>query len=224
MGASRGTSRPDGGAAEFTVRGEQRRTELLAASLRVIVRDGVGGVTYRAVAAEAHASHGSILYYFGSREALLREVMVHVARRNAATLEAYWNEIAEQTSEPLRFAELLSRHSAQQLAGDRDMGIAVYELQLAAARDPALRDVLREWGRSYTLTTESALRALGSTDPAADMAQLTNAIGGLIVGQLALPRRDFERRVLRPAVERLILAIAGVPPAERTAPPAATTA
>jgi DNA-binding transcriptional regulator YbjK len=223
MSASGGAAPPKSGATELTVRGEQRRTELLSATLRVIVRDGVGGVTYRAVAAEAHASHGSILYYFGSREALLHDVMVDVARRNAATLEAYWSEIAEQAHDPLQFAALLSRHSAQHLAGDRDMGIAVYELQLAAARDPALRDVLRNWGRSYTATAESALRTLGSTDPAGDMAQLTNAIGGLIVGQLALPRRDFERRVLRPAVERLVLAIAGSRTHGRGQPPASST-
>lgn len=202
-------SAPREPAAELTRRGEQRRTELLAAALRVVVRDGVGSLTYRAVAAEAGASHGSILYYFGSREALVREVLRWVAERNAATLQAYWAEVEQHAHEPREFAAVLSRHSAAQLATDRDMGIAVYELQLAAARDPALRDLLREWGRSYARTAESALRALGSDDPAADMAQLTNAIGGLVVGQLAVPRRDFEPRVLRPAVERLVLAIAG---------------
>ena len=41
-----------------------RRTALLEASLRLIGRDGLRGVTHRAVEQEAGAPHGSTTYYF----------------------------------------------------------------------------------------------------------------------------------------------------------------
>jgi len=197
----------EGPPGERTARGAQRRAALIEATLRIIIRQGAGGVTHRAVAAEAAASHGSVLYYFGTRDALIHEVMQQVARRNAETMAAYWGEIEPHADDPRRFAELVARHSAAQLVTDRDMGIAVYELHLAAARDATLRAALRDWGRAYARRMEGSLRRLGSTDPQADAAQLTNVVGGLIIGQLALPRRDFERRILRPAIERLVMGL-----------------
>ena len=52
-------------------RGEQRRSELLAATLTVIERDGVAGVSHRAVAAVADVSVASITYHFPTLDDLL---------------------------------------------------------------------------------------------------------------------------------------------------------
>lgn len=116
-------------------------------------------------------------------------------RRSAEAMAAYWGEIAAHADDPKRFAALVARHWTAQFVTDRDMGIAFYELHLAAARDPGLRTALRDWGRAYARRMEVSLRRLGSRDPQADAAQLTNAIGGLIIGQRVLPRRCFERLV-----------------------------
>jgi hypothetical protein len=90
---------------------------------------------------------------------------------------------------------------------DRRMGIVIHQLHLAAARDPDLRPILRAWGRAYARITRETLSAIGSPDPAADAALLTNAINGMVIGQLALPRKDFESEVLRPTLERLLIGI-----------------
>lgn len=50
---------------------EERRRELAEAVWRVILRDGVEGVSVREVAAEAGWSAGALRHYFGTKEALL---------------------------------------------------------------------------------------------------------------------------------------------------------
>jgi hypothetical protein len=49
---------------------------------------------------------------------------------------------------------------------------------------------------------------LGSKNAAADYSFMLNTINGLLISQLFLPRRDFEEKILSPAVERLTVSIA----------------
>ncbi|WP_219971907.1 TetR/AcrR family transcriptional regulator [Rubrobacter xylanophilus] len=50
---------------------EERRRELAAAAWRVILREGIEGVSVRSVAAEAGWSVGALRHYFGTKEELL---------------------------------------------------------------------------------------------------------------------------------------------------------
>src|SRR5690606_23709762 len=102
-----------------------------------------------------------------------------------------------------------SRHSTQQMIEERGMGITISELHLAAALYPELLPVRRDWGRAYARIVHRILAHLGSLVPDADEALLTNTINGHVIGQLALQRKDFESTVLRPAILRLLKAIAG---------------
>lgn len=67
-----------------------RRKELREAAFRVMQRAGVPGTTLERVAAEAGASKGIVLHYFGSKDALFEQVMreanLVLARRVAARL------------------------------------------------------------------------------------------------------------------------------------------
>ncbi len=193
--------------AHLTPRGTRRHAGLLEAALRIIVREGSGAVTLRSVVSEANASHGSVAYYFGSRKELILEAMRFVARQNVQALSESWRKIERQEVDVHVIAALIARHSTHQMIEDRRMGIVIYELHLAAARDPDLRPILRAWGRAYARIMRETLIALGSKDPAADAAQLINAINGMVIGQLAFLRKDFEREVLSPTLERLLLGI-----------------
>ncbi len=202
--SSRSTARAP---ANLTQRGIDRRNALLAATLRIIVREGPGAVTFRTVVTEANASHGSVVYYFGTREELLREAMQLVADRNIEALSNVLEKTEVTPIDPQALATLIARHSVQQMIENASMGITIIELHLAAARYPELRPILREWGRAYARIILKALAGLGSTDPAADAALLTNTINGHVIGQLALQRKDFEAAILRPAICRLLIAI-----------------
>jgi TetR/AcrR family transcriptional repressor of bet genes len=54
---------------------EVRRRQLLEAAFTVASREGIGGVTIRAVAAQADVSHGLVLFYFGKSTQLVHELL-----------------------------------------------------------------------------------------------------------------------------------------------------
>ena len=191
----------------LTPRGARRQAGLLEAALRIIVREGSGAVTLRSVVSEANASHGSVAYYFGSRKKLIQEALRFVAQQNVQALSQSWKEIEQHEADVHAIAALIARHSTHQMIEDRRMGIVIHQLHLTAAMDPDLRPILRAWGRAYARITRRTLSAIGSMDPVADAALLTNAINGMVISQLALPRKDFESEVLRPTLEHLLIGI-----------------
>lgn len=54
---------------------EARRQQLVAAAFVVACRQGIGGLTVRAVAAEADVSHALVLFHFGRKERLVRDLL-----------------------------------------------------------------------------------------------------------------------------------------------------
>jgi TetR/AcrR family transcriptional regulator, transcriptional repressor of bet genes len=54
---------------------EVRREQILQAAFEVATRDGIGGLTVRAVAAEADLSHALVLFHFGRKERLIEALL-----------------------------------------------------------------------------------------------------------------------------------------------------
>jgi AcrR family transcriptional regulator len=199
---------PDSRSSPLTERGSRRRQELIDAALRLIVQDGHHGVTFRTVAAEASASHGSVNYYFGSRSGLMCAAADDVCRRLAIRLEELAPTLERIGRDPDRFAAALSEHNIKYVIGDRALSIALYELTLAGARDEDIRGVMVRWGKVHSQRMRNAFLKLGSVNPEADYAFVLNSLNGLIVAQLAIPRRNFETQILRPSLLRLVRSIA----------------
>jgi AcrR family transcriptional regulator len=57
---------------------DQRRSELVGATLRIIVRQGLAGATMRDIAAEAGFANGAIKSYFASKSELLAATYLYV--------------------------------------------------------------------------------------------------------------------------------------------------
>lgn len=155
-------------------RGQERVEQILRATLAVIGRGGVGAVTHRTVAEEAGVSLGSLTYYFGSKQELLRSALrLHVVedagrlRALAAQLEASGAGGDEIVA---RFASVLEGNHPD---------IAQFELYLEAARDPTLRDVAAESLRAYADVAEVAVRAAGVADAPAVAGVIVATIDGL---------------------------------------------
>ena len=200
--------KPKGAAqAELTNRGAQRRDELVKAALRIIVREGPGAVSLRTVAKEAGASHGLVAYYFGTRSALMVAAVETVCGYIATTFGAIIPDLEAAASDPSRFAAVLARYNIDHVINHPDIGLALYEVNLAGIREPDLRPVLLKWGKVHAALCRKAFIALGSKEPEKDYAFVLNSIGGLILGQSALPRRKFEAAIFAPAVERLVYSI-----------------
>ena len=120
-------------------RGEQRRSELLAATLAVIERDGVAGVSHRAVAAAADVSVASITYHFPTLDDLLISALRSAAEDLAVELHGRGSELGA------RPADELARLIEHSVVRRRGRTLALYELYLYAARRPELRETAGAW-------------------------------------------------------------------------------
>ncbi|SFO96598.1 DNA-binding transcriptional regulator YbjK [Amycolatopsis arida] len=129
-----GTASADG----RRVRGERKRAAIIAATLRVVERDGVASVTHRSVAAEAGVSTGSASYYFATLDDLL------VAALSAAA-EDYDRQLRQLVASGCDELTAVTRLIAMSAGSGRTRALAERELNLLAARRPALRPVARRW-------------------------------------------------------------------------------
>ena len=132
-------------------RGDKRRAAIIDATLRVIERDGVAGVTHRTVAVEAGVPTTSTTYHFAGLDDLLIATLISCARDMAT--EVYWMIDRARSREGLRragegelsAADEVSALLAEALGPRRGRTMAEYELYLLAARRPELRPAARRW-------------------------------------------------------------------------------
>ncbi|ONI82274.1 TetR family transcriptional regulator [Saccharothrix sp. ALI-22-I] len=173
--------RPDGRRA----RGDQRRRAILEATLRVVERDGVAGVSHRSVAREADVPTTSTTYYYATLDDLLIATLTWSAEELASSFRGV----------PLTPAAV-ARFIADAVGEHRGRTLAEYELYLLAARRPELRPAARRW---ISLIAEVA----GPWDPVVLRAALAGLDGLLIQGLIA----DFPPMAeeLEPVVSLLML-------------------
>jgi TetR/AcrR family transcriptional regulator, regulator of biofilm formation and stress response len=133
------------------VRGERRRAQLIEATLTVVEREGVGGVSHRSVARVAGVSPSAALHHFATLDDLLVAALISANEHSIEAVAAV-EDIAG-------LADLL----AEQIVDYRTRFVAVYELYLLAARRPALRTEANRWIASV----EDAARHLGADETGA---------------------------------------------------------
>jgi DNA-binding transcriptional regulator YbjK len=166
-------------------RGERRRAQLIDATLAVIEREGVGGVSHRAVAKVAGVSPSAAIHHFATLDDLLMAALI---KANEESIEA-----VEAVEDVDGLVDLL----AEQATEHRSRFVAVYELYLLAARRPALRPEADRWMESVG----DAARRLGADEVGART--LTAALDGLGIETLVTdvpPDRKRAVAVLRRAL------------------------
>jgi DNA-binding transcriptional regulator YbjK len=118
-------------------RGERARRTLIEATLAVIERDGIGGVTHRAVTREAGLPATSAAYHFSGINDLLEAALLHADQAAADALA----RIAEADDPVAALATWL----AVDLPTQRSRLVAEYELYLYAARTPSMQAAAARW-------------------------------------------------------------------------------
>jgi DNA-binding transcriptional regulator YbjK len=172
------------------MRGEQRRSELLRATLTVIERDGVAGVSHRSVAAAAEVSVASITYHYPTLDDLLVAALTWAAEDLAAELHARGSELGA------RPADELARLIEHSLVRRRGRTLALYELYLYAARRPELRETAGAWLEPLT----EIARAFTADPHKARL--LVAALDGLLI-QALIGARDVDPTDLAALLEVL---------------------
>jgi DNA-binding transcriptional regulator YbjK len=160
------------------VRGERRRADLIDATLTVIERDGVGGVSHRAVAKVAGVSPSAAIHHFSTLDDLLVAALIKANEDSIAAVEA--------VEDVEGLAELL----VEQAREHRSRFVAVYELYLLAARRPALRAEANRWIDSV----EAAARRLGADEVGAQA--LTMALDGAGIEALLTAEPPDRKRAI----------------------------
>ena len=183
---------------------EAVRAAIIDATIRLIGRDGVDGVTHRVVAREGGVSLSSTTYHYASRDEIVSAALRHVADLEIERIARDAETLAEGHADVASIARALTAWLAEQVSGDDLVRVrAGYQLQLEAARRPELRAIHVAWGQAVHDLAERVLRAAGSPRPHTDARILASAIDGLRLDEVTAPRPGFERRA-RPVIERLL--------------------
>jgi AcrR family transcriptional regulator len=187
-----------------------RRTEIVQVAYRLIAERGLEGLRFADVAREAGINNGTLLYYFASKEALIRAVGAYMVEQFSQTAAP---QNAEAPVEPLaairwEFVDA-SRHLVDRAAvvytelaarAQRDASIAAVMRDIDAAWHTWLCSVLERGQQSGAVradvdvglvatTMMSSIRGVGlqamiAEDPAT-VAPVVQALADLVVGWIA---------------------------------------
>ncbi|MFC4058483.1 TetR/AcrR family transcriptional regulator [Planomonospora corallina] len=162
-----------------------RRAALLDAAIEVLAREGVRGLTFRAVDVEAEVPNGTASNYFSNRDDLLTQVGHRFYERMepdpgilAAMLEG---------SRDREHVTRLMHELVERLSDFRSGYLALMELRLEATRRPELRRLLTERIRAdLDFNIGNHLRS-GMPGDRTTVILLYLALNWLILERLTLP-------------------------------------
>jgi TetR/AcrR family transcriptional regulator, regulator of biofilm formation and stress response len=196
-------SAPTGTRAEAS---ERVREAIVAATVRIVAREGVAAVTHRRLAAEAGVSLSSTTWHFAAKADILEAALVWTARQEVARIA----EIADRLEgdfDPAAWADELADWLLGQVTGEREVAVALYRLQIELLGSPGAREVHREWGRSLRALGDRVLENSATLTPDLDIRLVVAALDGLRLSVLSAGDPDVEW--LRPAVHRQLRALLG---------------
>ena len=170
----------------------QGRDALIAATIRIVSRQGIRKLTYRAVATEAGVTHGTIQHHFANLDDLLEAALEYCVEisLDGSTLATGAQDIDD-------FVAGLS----DSVLATLDEQVFQYELVLESRRRPELRPHVDRYYATYREATRTSLRSLGLPDDAETADVVFSAIDGLVFRAVTLGGDDL--LVLEPQIDRL---------------------
>jgi DNA-binding transcriptional regulator YbjK len=163
-----------------------RREALLEAAVRVVAKQGMRGLTHRAVELEAGVPHGSTTYYFGTRRDLLVALMIFMRERGEKAIEPITRGLTLTLADRSKPVDLDSLAGAliAWLDASAEMELARYELQVTAARDPEMKQLMTENCDVFRQMCIPIVIACGSKDPERDSHVVQAAVDGWMFDRL----------------------------------------
>ena len=185
-------------------RNPERRAQLADAGLAVLAESGARGLTHRAVDATAGLPAGTASNYFRTRDALLGALGERIFERLAPD-DAVLAPLAERERSVDLVVEYV-RYIVERLLGRPELSLALFELRLEAARNPALNAILSRTLQQGFDTDVSFHVQAGLPGGAEEVRMLHFAIEGLVLDQLTpgTGRRYDVDAVTAQLVRRLI--------------------
>lgn len=175
---------------------QTRGTQLLDEAIRLLAAGGLGAVTHRSVETAAGAPHGSVTYWFGSRDGLVAAMVERLVAECEGQVGAIAESIAaafESGGEP--DVDAVAGGLAAWIDDHREVHLARLELELAAMRDPRLAERMRDAAQVFWKMCEPLALATGSTDPERDGRAIAVMADGLLLDRLAHPPQSHDMLV-----------------------------
>src|SRR3954452_17239262 len=193
----------------------QHRSEIVAAAIRLMAREGVAAASTRRIAAEAGVAQATIHYVFGTKTELYRAVLGAASANLVRAVHGglaphpHWTEDAA-----------VAARAAWDLAEtDAATALLLVELTTYALRDPDLRDLAVDLYDSYHQLAEDAIRTLVERSdygidemrvPVDEVARLAVAgFNGAVMSFLVHGDRERSRRDLQNLVVALVAIAVG---------------
>lgn len=182
------------------------RDSIVAATVRIVAREGVAAVTHRRVAAEADVALSSTTWHFAAKADILEAALHWTASQEVDRIAAIADRFGDADFDPSAWAEELADWLVAQLTTEREVAVALYRLQVELLGSPGALAVHREWGQGLLAVGQRVLeRAPSATE--LDVRLIVAALDGLRMGVLNSGEEDVEW--LRPAVRRQLQALLG---------------
>lgn len=199
-----------------------RRAEIADAAISTLARDGMRGLTHRAVDRAAGLPEGSASYYFRTRQALLQATVERLAELDSTDMPPGTDmppraDMPPSTGLPASsgqdldaFAAAAARIVESWLTSGRERQLARYELALEATRRPELRQALVASGATIRAMVASQFAAAGVRQPGERAADFVAFLDGLLFDQIAgAGARELTSADLRAAIRALLAAVTG---------------
>lgn len=177
----------------------ERRDDLADATWRVIMRDGITGVSIRTVAAEAGLSTGSLRHVFPSKVDLLVYAMQLVNIRVTARVTAIMADADAGDRGRVRAALLEFLPLDPGRRAEMEVNVALF----AEARVEAIREVRDESAEKLRRACRHFLQRLGTNGPEGELDDSAAALHALVDG-LALHLLIDDSPSARKRTERIL--------------------
>jgi DNA-binding transcriptional regulator YbjK len=187
-----------------------RRSEIADAAISTLAREGMRGLTHRAVDRAAGLPEGSASYYFRTRQALLKATVERLAELDSTDMRDSPRLPLPAGQDLDNFAGAAAGIIQSWLTAGRERQLARYELALEATRRPELRQALVASGTSIRAIVASQFAAAGVRQPGQRAADFVAFLDGLVFDQIAgAGARKLTSADLRDAICALLAAVTG---------------
>jgi AcrR family transcriptional regulator len=171
----------------------EKASRIVEAMRSSVARRGISGSTFEHVAREAGVSRGLLHYYFGTKEALL----VEVVRRDTEHRIARLDEPLGKAGSADEILQILVADLEDSIQNEPEFWVLIFELFTAGRRNP---EIEREMGELFKRTRDHVAEIFiakereGALSPRTDMASVVGFLfaiaDGLALQILSDPKRD----------------------------------
>jgi DNA-binding transcriptional regulator YbjK len=183
------------------------REAIVAATVRIVAREGVAAVSHRRVAAEAGVALSSTTWHFATKADILEAALHWTARREVEGMAAIADRLGDAGFDPSAWADELGGWLIGQVTGEREFAVALYRLQVELLGSDGARQVHRDWGEGLRAVGERVLEDSPTPTPELDIRLVVAALDGLRMAVISSGDQDVDW--LREAVRRQLHALLG---------------